>query len=88
MRRLGFRTLVRDDWQSPIITSFHNPADARFTFAEFYDRLKAHRFVIYPGKVSKAECFRIGTIGHVFPDDIRDLLVAIETVAGEMGIAI
>ncbi len=86
MRRLGFRTLVRDDWQSPIITSFYNPEDPRFTFGAFYDRLKARRFVIYPGKVSQADCFRIGTIGHVFPDDIDLLLRNIAEVVAELGI--
>lgn len=86
MRRLGLRTLVRDDWQSPIITSFHNPSDSKYTFQSFYDRLKARRFVIYPGKVSQADCFRIGTIGHVFPDDIDLLVHTIGEVLDEMGV--
>jgi len=42
--------------------------------------------VIYPGKVSQAECFRIGTIGHIFERDVRQLLAAIRTVIEEMGI--
>ena len=87
MRELGFRTLVPDAWQSPIITSFHNPEDPRYTFAEFYDRLKAQRFVIYPGKVSQADCFRIGTIGHVFPSDIDELLGAVGTTLRAMGVS-
>jgi len=88
MRGLGFRTLVRDEWQSPIITSFHNPADTKYSFQEFYDRLKARRFVIYPGKVSQADCFRIGTIGHVFPDDIDLLIETIGAVVDEMQVAV
>lgn len=87
MRALGFRTLVDDAWQSTIITSFHNPDDPRYTFQEFYDRLKARRFVIYPGKVSQADCFRIGTIGHVSPDDIDLLLTTIGTVLAEMHVS-
>lgn len=47
--------------------------------------MKAQRFVIYPGKVTDAETFRIGTIGHVFPEDIRQLLAAIESVRQDMG---
>lgn len=88
MRGLGFRTLVRDEWQSPIITSFHNPTHPRFTFQEFYDRLKARRFVIYPGKVSQADCFRIGTIGHVFPADIDLLIETISAVIAEMQVSL
>ena len=39
--------------------------------------MKTKGFVIYPGKVTKADTFRIGTIGHVFPSDIRSLIAAI-----------
>jgi 2-aminoethylphosphonate-pyruvate transaminase len=56
------------------------PQDAdRFDFPTFYDRLHDLGFVIYPGKVSGADCFRIGTIGRIFPDDVRALLRAVET---------
>jgi len=86
MEALGFRTLIPRQWQSPIITSFHNPQDPKYSFNEFYDKLKARRFVIYPGKVSQADCFRIGTIGHVFPEDIDLLLENIGEVIAEMGV--
>jgi len=84
MTALGFKTLLPAEHQSPIITSFLTPTHPRFHFTEFYDRLKARRFVIYPGKVSKADCFRIGTIGHVFPEDIDLLREQIAAVLGEM----
>ncbi len=60
---------------SPFITSFRNPAN--FSFRTFYEELKARGFVIYPGKVSMADCFRIGTIGDITPRDIRALLAAV-----------
>lgn len=88
MTKLGFRPLLPAAWQSPIITSFHNPAHERYSFNEFYDRLKARRFVIYPGKVSNADCFRIGTIGHVFPDDIDLLIREIGAVLAEMRVSL
>ncbi|MGL5297605.1 MAG: hypothetical protein ACRC9W_03505, partial [Plesiomonas sp.] len=47
-----------------------------YSFADFYQALKAQGFVIYPGKVSQADCFRIGTIGDVHEADIRGLLQA------------
>ena len=84
MEAMGFRTLIPRKWHSPIITSFHNPADPKYSFNVFYDKLKARRFVIYPGKVSQADCFRIGTIGHVFPEDIDLLLANIREVIAEM----
>ena len=80
MRSIGFKTLINDEFQSPIITSFHCPDLAAFDFQNFYDALKERGFVIYPGKVSNAECFRIGTIGDIFKDDILELLKRIEEV--------
>lgn len=78
MRDLGFSTLLDDEKQSPIITSFYFPDDEKFTFQEFYNRLKEKGFVIYPGKVTDAETFRIGNIGDVHPDDIQKLLSAVK----------
>jgi 2-aminoethylphosphonate-pyruvate transaminase len=86
MEQLGFRTLLTPEWQSPIITSFLFPDDSRFEFDEFYDRLKRRRYVIYPGKVSQAETFRIGNIGNVFPEDMDDLVSQVGEVVNEMGV--
>jgi len=86
MRQLGFETLLPDSMHSPVITSFYYPADDAFHFQQFYEQLKQRRFVIYPGKVSDAECFRIGTIGNVFPEDIDQLCQEIAVVAEQMGI--
>ena len=77
MKSMGFRPVLRDDVQSPIITAFHSPADPRFDFDDFYRRLAARGLVIYPGKLSHTESFRIGTIGQLKPQDFADLLEAI-----------
>jgi len=77
MRELGFEPLLGDELHSPIITSFYSPNSADYQFAEFYQRLKAKGFVIYPGKVSDADCFRIGNIGEIYPEDIKRLTTAI-----------
>ncbi|ELI6421748.1 2-aminoethylphosphonate--pyruvate transaminase [Aeromonas veronii] len=76
MAALGFAPLLPEQWQSPIITAFYSPAHPDYRFADFYQRLKAQGFVIYPGKVSQADCFRIGNIGDVTPVRVRDLLAA------------
>lgn len=76
MVALGFAPLLPEQWQSPIITAFYSPAHPDYRFADFYQRLKAQGFVIYPGKVSQADCFRIGNIGDVTPERVRDLLAA------------
>lgn len=79
MRRSGFRTLLPDELQSPVITSFLYPEED-FVFQEFYEALKERGFVIYPGKISEAPTFRIGNIGDVFPDDFRRLAEAVADI--------
>jgi 2-aminoethylphosphonate-pyruvate transaminase len=87
MEGLGFQPLLAAEHRSPIITSFVYPNDSRFAFLPFYEALKKRRFVIYPGKVSQAETFRIGTIGHVFPDDIDLLVRCVEEACAELGLS-
>ncbi len=77
MRGHGFRTLLPDELQSPIITAFQNPEHPEYEFTRFYDALKARGFVIYPGKVTSANTFRIGSIGHLFPEDVDRLIDAV-----------
>lgn len=77
MRHLGFQTLLDDAWLSPIITTFLSPADTNFDFKRFYTELKARGFLIYPGKLTAVDSFRIGHIGQVNADVIQSLLKAI-----------
>jgi 2-aminoethylphosphonate-pyruvate transaminase len=77
MRNLGFHTLLPDGLQSPIITTFISPDEEWFIFNSFYAALKAKGFVIYPGKVTNHNCFRIGNIGEVNPTDIDCLIDAV-----------
>jgi 2-aminoethylphosphonate-pyruvate transaminase len=73
MSELGFKALLPRELQSPIITSFLYPS-ADFNFNDFYKEMKKRGFVLYPGKISQADTFRIGNIGEVYPEDIRRLL--------------
>lgn len=79
MRSLGFETLLDDSIQSPIITSFLYPSKD-FDFKDFYLKLKSKGFVIYPGKISQADTFRIGNIGDVRPEDFTRLTEAIREI--------
>ncbi|MCL2200817.1 MAG: 2-aminoethylphosphonate--pyruvate transaminase [Oscillospiraceae bacterium] len=78
MRELGFQTLLPDEYQAPIITSFLYPND-EFEFMPFYEAVKAQGFVLYPGKISQADTFRIGNIGEVYPEDMSRLIKAIRS---------
>ena len=86
MRTLGFEEYLPEKLQSYIITSFRYPEDPDFSFEEFYKRLNEKGYVIYPGKVSDGNCFRIGHIGRIFREDVCDLLRAIAATLDEMGI--
>lgn len=86
MKQLGLQPYLPPALQSCIITAFHYPANSRFQFPEFYRRLSDKGFIIYPGKLTDAETFRIGNIGHLFEADIRALLKAVEEVLHDMGI--
>jgi 2-aminoethylphosphonate-pyruvate transaminase len=88
MRVLGFEEYLRPADQGYIITSFTYPHHPNFNFEEFYRRLNDQDYVIYPGKVSQADCFRIGSIGRIFPADIRALLAAIRETLGVMEVVL
>jgi len=85
MRRLGFAEYLPAERQSNTITAFRYPDDPSFRFEDFYHRLRARGFVIYPGKLSQADCFRIGTIGRINEEDVGDLVAALAEVLGEIG---
>ena len=86
MRELNFEEYLAREDQGYIITSFRYPTHPAFDFTEFYTRLSEKGLVIYPGKVSDADCFRIGNIGRIQEADVRDLLEAIASVLDEMGV--
>ena len=86
MRALGFETLLPDDLQAPIIVTFHMPGDPRFEFETFYDRLREKGYVIYPGKLTVGESFRIGCIGRIGEAEMTSALAAIKATMDEMGV--
>jgi 2-aminoethylphosphonate-pyruvate transaminase len=88
MRKLGFHEYLAPADQGYIITSFRYPDDPKFSFDRFYDLLNARGYVIYPGKVSDADCFRIGNIGRLTEPDVKDLLAVIADVCKTMDVTL
>ena len=86
MRDLGFETLLPDKWISPIIVSFLYPADENFNFEIFYNLMKNQNFIIYPGKLTVADTFRIGCIGQIDNSIMRKVLKAIKISLSEMNV--
>jgi 2-aminoethylphosphonate-pyruvate transaminase len=88
MQKMGFRVYLEPEVQSYIITSFYYPRDPKFAFPDFYRRLSDKGFIIYPGKISQVDLFRIGSVGRIFEADMRALLAAIAETVEEMGVQV
>lgn len=86
MQAMGFKYYLEHDIQGHIISSFLYPQDPNFDFMKFYQALSDRGLVIYPGKLSLMDAFRIGNIGYIFPKDIEALLSAIKEVLTEMNV--
>lgn len=80
MEEMGYSTLVEKENLSPIITTFLVENEKSFIFKDFYNSLKEEGFVIYPGKITEAETFRIGNIGDIHPNDIERLTNVIKEI--------
>ena len=86
MQALGFRPFLDPAIQAPIIVTFHAPADPRYTFREFYDRVRERGYILYPGKLTEVETFRVGCIGSIGPDEMRQAVNAVRDTLAEMEI--
>jgi 2-aminoethylphosphonate-pyruvate transaminase len=87
MRAMGFQTLLPNDLQAPIIVTFHMPTDPKFVFQRFYDGLKDRGYVIYPGKLTVADSFRMGCIGRLNPEHMKGALAAVREVLDELRVS-
>ena len=86
MEAMGFECLVERSVQAPIIVTFLTPCDERFDFEEFYERLSDKGFLIYPGKLTVADSFRIGCIGRIGDLEVTAAMDAVRTTLAEMGV--
>ena len=88
MKKIGFEQLLPDEIQAPIIITFKQPQNANFYFQEFYNALSEKNFLIYPGKLTVADTFRIGCIGNLYEQDMYDTIEALKEVVADLDIKI
>ena len=86
MRALGFVTFLPDAVQAPIIVTFHSPADPAYEFGAFYRRVRDRGFILYPGKLTAVDTFRVGCIGAIGAQTMREAVAAIAAVIRDMGV--
>ncbi len=87
MRQMGFRTVVPDEFASPIVATFHNPDHPAFSFDALFQGMKRRGYVIFPGRLALADTFRIGCMGDITEADIADAMVALDETMRDMGVA-
>ena len=87
MTALGFQAFLRPEVQAPIIVTFHAPADTHYDFKRFYAAAKVRGFILYPGKLTQVETFRVGCIGAIGRNEMRQAVGAVADTLREMGIA-
>ena len=86
MSALGFRPFLPRALQAPIIVTFHAPADPAYDFKAFYDRVRARGYILYPGKLTQVETFRVGCIGAIDANEMRNVVGAVAETLRDMGI--
>src|SRR6202008_998269 len=86
MAALGLRAFLPRELQAPVIVTFHAPSDPNYAFKAFYAKVKARGYILYPGKLTQVETFRVGCIGAIDSNEMRNVVSAVAEVLREMGI--
>ena len=86
LKTLGLRSFLPGEIQAPIIVTVHAPDDPRYDFKRFYDAVKERGFILYPGKLTTVETFRVGCIGQLGTAGMSGAVAAIGAVLDSMGI--
>ena len=84
MTALGFRTFLARSVQAPVIVTFHAPPDPNYNFRAFYEEVKARGYILYPGKLTQVETFRVGCIGAIDSNEMRNVVSAVAEALREM----
>ena len=88
MRAIGLKPFLPAEHQAPIIVTFHAPDHPAYDFKRFYAAAKARGFMLYPGKLTTVETFRVGCIGAIGPVEMRQAVQATAEALLEMGIPV
>ena len=86
MAALGFKPFLHPEVQAPIIVTVHAPAHPHYDFKRFYEGAKRHGFILYPGKLTEVETFRVGCIGAIGRNEMTQAVNAVAETLREMGI--
>ncbi|XZG69678.1 2-aminoethylphosphonate--pyruvate transaminase [Chitinibacteraceae bacterium HSL-7] len=85
LARSGIRLFLDPALQAPIILTFHAPTHPGYDFRTFYEAVRARGFVLYPGKLTEVETFRVGCIGAIDQAEITQAVHAITDTLHALG---
>ncbi|MFK0378097.1 2-aminoethylphosphonate--pyruvate transaminase [Pandoraea sp. NPDC090278] len=86
MASLGFRPFLEAEVQAPVIVTFHAPTDSKYDFKAFYAAVRERGYILYPGKLTQIETFRVGCIGAIDDNEMRNVVTAISQSLASLGI--
>ncbi len=86
MQSIGFKPFLDPTVQAPIIVTFHAPAHSNYEFRHFYEAAKARGFILYPGKLTEVETFRVGCIGAIGAIEMEQAVHAVALALQDLGI--
>ncbi|MFJ2992303.1 2-aminoethylphosphonate--pyruvate transaminase [Pandoraea sp. NPDC087047] len=86
MASLGFQPFLAPDVQAPVIVTFHAPTDSKYDFKAFYAAVRERGYILYPGKLTQIETFRVGCIGAIDDNEMRNVVTAIAQSLASLGI--
>jgi len=84
MGRLGLRSFLPEAIQAPIIVTFHAPDSPNYAFKSFYEAVKQRGYILYPGKLTTVETFRVGCMGQLGERGIGGAVEAVAEVLSQL----
>jgi len=88
LERLGFKDIIKREWQSGMVVSIKYPNDPKWSFEKIHDYCYERGFTIYPGKIAGTDTFRLCSLGAIDRQDIVDFFEVLEAGLREFGVQI
>ncbi len=88
LEKLGFRDVIKREWQSGLVVSVLYPSDSNWNFEKIHDYCYERGFTIYPGKISGANTFRLCSLGAIDVPDIEAFFTVLEQGLRENNISV
>lgn len=86
--KLGFKDLIKREWQAGLVVSVIYPDDANWDFEKVHDYCYERGYTIYPGKISDKNTFRLCALGAIDEQDIDEFFVVLKQALSETGVAV